>query len=293
MLYIRKSAGERLFDIANSTLLILLCLATLYPFLFVISRSLMSDTERAVRPFALIPQRIDLEAYKFILSSKSLLFRAYQITIFRTIAGTALSLLVESMFAYVISKKSYPLRGPLTAMIAFTLWFSGGLIPSFLLVRSLGILNTVWVYIFPRLMVAWNILIMRNFFAQLPDSLEESAKMDGANEVVILFRIVLPLSTAAIATMALFHAVYHWNEWFTAVIYVNNSRIWPVQVVLRRILDSARQIDLLDQVNPDYQPPTVSVQMATIVVVAFPIIVVYPFIQKYFTKGILIGSIKG
>ena len=117
--------------------------------------------------------------------------------------------------------------------------------------------------------------------------------MDGANEVVILFRIVLPLSTAAIATMALFHAVWHWNEWFTAVIYVNNSRLWPVQVVLRRILDSARQTDLLDQVNPDYQPPTVSVQMATIVVVAFPIIVVYPFIQKYFTKGILIGSIKG
>ena len=293
MLYVKKSIGEKAFDIVNVTLLILLCLGTLYPFMFVISRSLMSDTERALRPFALFPKEIDLEAYRFILGTKSLLFRAYQITLFRTIVGTLLSLLVESMFAYVIAKKTYPLRKPLTVMIAFTLWFSGGLIPTFLLVRSVGLFNTVWVYIVPKLMVAWNILIMRNFFAQIPDSLEESAKMDGANEAAILFRIVIPLSTAVLATMSLFHAVWHWNEWFSAVIYVNNSRLWPVQVVLRGILDSARQNDLLDELNPSDKPPTVSVQMAMIVVVAFPIMVFYPFIQKHFTKGILIGSIKG
>ena len=293
MLYVKKSIGEKAFDIVNVTLLILLCLGTLYPFMFVISRSLMSDTERALRPFALFPKEIDLEAYRFILGTKSLLFRAYQITLFRTIVGTLLSLLVESMFAYVIAKKTYPLRKPLTVMIAFTLWFSGGLIPTFLLVRSVGLFNTVWVYIVPKLMVAWNILIMRNFFAQIPDSLEESAKMDGANEAAILFRILIPLSTAVLATMSLFHAVWHWNEWFSAVIYVNNSRLWPVQVVLRGILDSARQNDLLDELNPSDKPPTVSVQMAMIVVVAFPIMVFYPFIQKHFTKGILIGSIKG
>ena len=293
MLYIKKTIGEKIFDVVNVTLLILLCLATLYPFFYVISRSLMSDTERALRPFGLIPKTIDLTAYKFILGKKSLLFTAYQITIFRTVVGTALSLLIESMFAYVIAKKTYPLRKPLTIMIAITLWFSGGLIPTFLLVRSLGLFNSVWVFIFPKLMVAWNILIMRNFFAQIPDSLEESAKIDGANEATILFRIVLPLSTAGLATMSLFHAVWHWNEWFSAIIYVNNSRLWPVQVVLRRILDSARQVDILDELNPEDQPPTVSVQMAMIVVVAFPIMFVYPFIQKYFTKGILIGSIKG
>jgi ABC-type glycerol-3-phosphate transport system permease component len=178
-------------------------------------------------------------------------------------------------------------------MIAFTMWFGGGLIPSFLLIRSLGLVNSVWVYIIPRLMSAWNILIMRNFFAQVPESLEESARMDGANDAVILFRVVVPLSTAVLATMGLFHAVSHWNEWFSALIYVNDHKKWPVMLVLRQILNEARQTDILDDINPEYKPPTLSVQMATTVVVAFPIIVVYPFIQKHFTKGIMIGSIKG
>ncbi len=293
MLYIRKSRGEAAFDIVNALLLLLLCAATLYPFFYVVSRSLMSDEERAERPFALVPHRIDPAGYLFIFSKKSLLYTAYGITIFRTVVGTLLAVLIEAMFAYVIAKRSYPPRVFLTAMIAFTMWFGGGLIPTFLLIRSLGLVNSVWVYIIPRLMSAWNILIMRNFFAQVPESLEESARIDGANDALILFRIVLPLSTAVLATMGLFHAVSHWNEWFSALIYVNDHRKWPVMLVLRQILNEARQTDILDDINPEYKPPTLSVQMATTVVVAFPIIAVYPFIQKYFTKGIMIGSIKG
>jgi putative aldouronate transport system permease protein len=293
MLYLRRSRGESAFDVLNTVLLLLLCAATLYPFLYVISRSLMSDEERAERPFGLVPHRIDPSGYVFIFSKKSLLYTAYGVTIFRTVVGTVLAVLIEAMFAYVIAKRSYPPRVALTAMIAFTMWFGGGLIPSFLLIRSLGLVNSVWVYIIPRLMSAWNILIMRNFFAQVPESLEESARMDGANDAVILFRIVVPLSTAVLATMGLFHAVSHWNEWFSALIYVNDHKKWPVMLVLRQILNEARQTDILDDINPEYKPPTLSVQMATTVVVAFPIIVVYPFIQKHFTKGIMIGSIKG
>jgi putative aldouronate transport system permease protein len=242
---IKKTRGEIAFDAANVMFLLLLCAANLYPFLYVISRSVMTDAERALRPFAIVPNIIDWSGYKFILSSHSLLISGYKITLFRTIIGTFLSLLIESMFAYAISKKSYPLRIPLTMMISFTLWFDGGLIPSFLLNKSLGLLNSIWVYIVPRLMSAWYILIMRNFFAQIPDSLEESAKIDGASDISVYFRIILPLSGAVLATIGLFHAVNHWNEWFSAIVYINDKKKWPVQVVLRQILNAARQVDIL------------------------------------------------
>lgn len=290
---IKRTRGEVVFDTANAMILLLLCAVTLYPFLYVISRSVMTDAERALRPLAIIPRTIDLSGYKFILGRHSLLITGYQVTIFRTIVGTFLSLLVEGMFAYGIAKKDYPLRIPLTMMIAFTLWFDGGLIPKFLLIKSLGLINSVWVYVIPSLMSAWNILIMRNFFAQIPASLEESAKIDGASDITVFFKIILPLSGAVLATIGLFHAVYHWNEWFSAIVYMADKKKWPAQTVLRQILDAARQSDVLEDINPEYKPPTVTVQMATIVIVAFPIIAVYPFIQKHFTKGVMLGSIKG
>lgn len=290
---VKKSAGELVFEGVNGFILIMICAMMLYPFLYVASRSVMPDAERALNPFSIIPQNFDFSGYEYILSSRSILLNAYYITIFRTVVGSILSLIVEAMLAYVISKKEYPLRIALIAMIAFTMWFSGGLIPHFLLVRSLGLFNSIWVYIIPGLMSAWNILIMRNFFSQIPDSLEESAKIDGANDAVVFFKIVMPLSTAVLATIGLFHMVHHWNEWFNAVIYVSDKKKWPAQVVLRQILDAARQTDIIDEMGSDYKPPTVTVQMATVVVVAFPIVAVYPFIQKYFTKGVTIGSIKG
>ncbi len=290
---LRKTFGEKAFDAINLTFLIFLCAVMLYPILFVCGQSLMSDAERAINPLSIFPKELDLSGYRYILGKGSLLLSGYQITLFRTIIGTILSLLVESMMAYVLAKESYPLRKQITMLIVFTMWFSGGLIPSFLLLKSLGFFNSIWVFIFPRLASAWNILILRNFFAQIPESLEEAARIDGANEITVLFRVILPLSLPALATVGLFHVVYHWNEWFTGIIYITDTHRMPVMVILRRIIAEANQTNILDFSSPEYAPPTVSIQMATIVMVAFPIIAAYPFFQKYFTEGMLIGAVKG
>ncbi|MDC7220886.1 MAG: carbohydrate ABC transporter permease [Spirochaetales bacterium] len=281
------------FDVVNTTILLIICVVTLFPILFVLGRSVMADAERALRPMALFPRTLDWTAYKYILGDGSLIYNGYKITIFRTVVGTALGLLVEAMFAYAISRKNYPFRTILTLMIAFTLWFQSGLIPNFLLIKTLGLMNTTWVYVFANLMTAWNILILRNFFAQVPAELEESARIDGANEVLIFFKIILPLSKPVLATVGLFHAVYQWNEWFTAVLYVNDNTKWPVQVILRQILSTAIQSEVLEDNIVAVAPPAVSVQMAMVVIVTIPILLVYPFIQKHFTKGVMIGSIKG
>lgn len=294
LLKLNKRTKEDLpFIIVNGIILLTICIITLYPLLYVVGRSVMTDAERALRPLALFPRTLDWEAYKYILGNGSLIYNGYKITLYRTIVGSGFGLLVEAMFAYAISRKNYPYRKALTIMIAFTLWFQSGLIPNFLLIKSLGLMNTTWVYLFPRLMTAWNILLLRNFFAQVPAELEESARLDGANDVQIFFRIILPLSMPVLATVGLFHAVYHWNEWFTAVLYVHDKAKWPVQVILRQILATATQNDVLEDSMVAVAPPAVSVQMAMVVIVTIPILAVYPFVQKHFTKGVMVGSIKG
>jgi len=279
-----RTAGSVAFDILNILIMLLLCFITLYPFLFVVSRSFMTEGERAARPYALIPFRgISLEGYKYILGAGSKVLTGYSITFFRVIVGTFLSVLCEAMFAYALSKKYYPLRGFLTVMIAFTLWFGGGLIPTFLVVRAVGLYNSIWVYVIAPLMGAWGIIIMRTFFSQLPESLEESAKLDGANDVTILFRIVFPISTAVLATMALFSVVFHWNEWFMGIIYVSNPNKVPVMVILYQILrQAARSIrgDTWGAESEKNIPPSLSIRMALIVVTAFPVVVAYPFFQS-------------
>ena len=289
-----RSVGSVTFDIANILLMLILVFVMLYPFLFVVSRSVMTEGERAARPYALLPTRgIDIQGYTYILGAGSKVLTGYSITIFRTVVGTILSVLTEAMFAYALSKKYYPMRKFLTMMIAFTLWFGGGLIPTFLVVRAVGLYNSIWVYVIAPLMGAWSIIVMRTFFSQLPESLEESAKLDGANDVTILFRIVFPLSTAVLATMSLFSVVYHWNEWFMGIIYVSNPDKVPVMVILYQILRQAAR-SIRDQTwEAQKVPPSVAIKMALIVVTAFPVVVAYPFFQKYFVKGMLIGSIKG
>ncbi len=254
----------------------------------------MTEGERVVRPYALIPREgINLEGYTYILGAGSKVLTAFSVTFFRVIVGTILSVLAEAMFAYALSKKYYPLRGPLTVMIAITMWFGGGLIPTFLVVRAVGLYNSIWVYVIAPLMGAWGIIVMRTFFSQLPESLEESAKLDGANDITILFRIVFPLSTAVLATMALFSVVYHWNEWFMGIIYVSDPKKLPVMVILYQILRQAARSIRDETWAAEKVPPSVSIRMALIVVTAFPVVVAYPFFQKYFVKGMLIGSIKG
>jgi putative aldouronate transport system permease protein len=290
----RKTTGEITFDIANIVLLILLCLGTLYPFLYVVSRSVMQASDRALHPFAILPrERITLEAYEFIFNKGSKIFKSYAITIFRTVVGTVLSVIVEAMFAYALSKKYFPPRKFLSMAIAITMWFSAGLIPNFLVVRAVGLYNNIWVYVMFPLMSAWYVFIMRTFFSQIPDSLEESARMDGASDVAILIRIILPLSTPVLATISLFHAVYHWNEWFSGIIFIADPTKIPVQALLYQILRMAEQSSMNVELITFRPPPSISVQMAMIVVTAFPIVAAYPFFQKHFVKGMLIGSIKG
>jgi len=293
----RRTAGSVAFDVGNILVLLLLCVITLYPFLFVVSRSLMTDAERVARPYSILPLAgVTFEGYTYMFGEGSRVLQGYAVTLFRTIVGTILSVLCESMFAYALSKKYYPFRGFLTVMIAITLWFSAGIIPRFLVVRMVGLYDSIWVYVLAPLMGAWGIIIMRTFFSQLPDSLEESAKLDGANDMKILFSIVFPLSTPVLATMALFSVVYHWNEWFSGIIYVANPRKVPVMVLLWQTLQQAAA-----QIRGDSRgasvnyvvPPTLTIKMTLIVVTSFPIVAAYPFFQKYFVKGMLIGSIKG
>jgi putative aldouronate transport system permease protein len=202
--------------------------------------------------------------------------------------------LVEAMFGYSLSRKDLPFRNFFTLMVAITMWFNGGLIPTFLVVRTVGLYDSFWALILPKLMIPFNIFIFRSFFSQIPAGLKESARIDGANELQVFWKVILPLSKAVIATLALFHVVTYWNEWFTGVIYIKTDTKLPVQVVLRQILDQAEFAELFpEEIGPDFTPPARMVQMAMIVIVTFPIVVAYPFFQKYFVKGMMVGSIKG
>ncbi len=288
-----RTAGSVVFDVVNVLLMLLLVLVTVYPFLFVVSRSVMTDAERAIRPYALLPLKgITFEGYTYILGGDSKILAGFRVTLFRTLVGTVLTVVGQAMFAYTLSRRYYPLRGPLTVMVAITLWFSAGMIPTFLVVRGIGLYNSIWVYVIAPLMGAWGIIVMRTFFSQLPESLEESAKLDGANDVIVLFRIIFPVSKAIIATMALFAMVYHWNEWFMGIIYASDRDKQPVMVMLYQTLRLAARA-IRDETWLDKAPPTLSIRMALIVVTAFPVVVSYPFFQRYFVKGMLIGSIKG
>lgn len=286
--------GEKIFLVINNIIMVLLCAVMIYPVLFVVGRSVTPEIERALHPLRLIPASFDWSGYKFILSSGSNIVNSYMTTIMRTVIGTTLNIIITMLLAYPLSKQYYPLRKPLTALIVFTMWFSGGLIPSFLLNKNLGLLNNFWVYILPSLVNAYNMIVMRNFFAQIPDSLEESAKLDGANDLRVFFSIYLPLSTASIATITLFYAVAHWNSWFDAMLYMNKKEMWTMQYTLRQLIDSATVSDITTvDASMDFIPPAETVRMATIVIATVPILCVYPFLQKYFVKGMLVGSVKG
>ena len=287
----KKSRGEITFQIINTVFMVLVCAAMLYPMLYVLGHSLMDDAERALNPLRLFPHKLDATGYKYIFTAKNI-WRSYGITLFRTVAGTLITLAISTLLAYPLSRRDYPLRKVLTFVVTFTMWFSGGMIANFLLIRSLGLTNSYWVYIFPHLIDPFHLIILRNFFMQIPESLEDSARIDGANDFVILTRITLPLSKAAIATIALFTAVFHWNTWWDAMLYVSKRELWPVQYLLQQIIASANVFDLSANSNM-VRPPAEAIRMACIIVVTIPILCVYPFVQKYFVKGVMIGSVKG
>jgi putative aldouronate transport system permease protein len=270
----------------------LIAVLTLFPFLYVVVISITPEAEVIRRGLVIIPEAVTFNAYKTVLGSGSGILPAYQITLFRTIVGTTLNLLFTVVGAYVLSKKALPGRSGLLLFVIFTMLFSGGLIPTYIVVRTLELTNTVWALIIPGLISVFNLVVVKGFFEQLPVELEESAKVDGAGELKVLFSIILPLSLPSIATIGLFYAVGHWNSYFDAVIYINKSSLMPLQVILRNILLSSQNQQNVEQVN-DATVSSLAIQMASVIVSTVPILCVYPFIQGHFAKGVMIGAVKG
>lgn len=288
---INLTFGEKVWQATVYFILIVLAVLCLFPFLYVLAVSVTPESEVLRRGIVIIPESFTFIAYKEVFLSHGIV-QAYKITLFRTIVGTALNVFFTIIAAYPLSKKYLPGRSSFLLFIVFTMMFGGGLIPTYLLIRSLGLLDSPWVLIVPHLISAFNLVIIKGFFEQLPAEIEESARVDGASELQSLWKIILPLSMPVIATISLFYAVGHWNSYFDAVVYINDSNLMPLQVILRNILLNVASQNA-DSLANSGTVSTFAVQMAAVVVTTIPILIVYPFMQKHFTKGMLMGSIKG
>ncbi|NOU75292.1 ABC transporter permease subunit [Paenibacillus sp. LMG 31458] len=288
-----SSIGEKLFDIANYLFLAIVALAMILPVMYIVAGSFASDLEIGSRSFFLIPKDITFDAYKFVFKDNTLP-RSLGVSVFITIGGTLVNLFFTFTMAYALSRSHMIGRNVVMNMIIFTMVFSGGIIPTYLVVKSLGLLNTYWAVMLPVAINAFNLIVIKSFFQEIPNELIESARIDGCNDIGVLWRIVLPLSKPVIATFALFYAVAHWNDFFNALIYLSDAKKWPMQVLLRQIVLMATGSLEMGTYDPTYvKPPDQSIKMAIIVVGTLPILMVYPFIQKYFAKGVLIGAVKG
>lgn len=286
-----KSLGSRIFDIVNSAILILVSLAAILPFLYVLAVSFTSPHEVAKGGLILFPKEWSLSAYRYIFSTNTLI-RSLFVTILVTVVGTFINLFMTSVMAYPLSRKRLRGRQGIMLMVLFTMLFSGGMIPMYFIVKYMGLTNTLWSLMIPTAISAFNLIVLKNFFQNIPDELEDSAKIDGSNDLGVFFRIVLPLSGPAIATFALFYAVDHWNTFFNAVLYINDNTKWPLQVYLREIVILA-QSRIGDAGFDEAQIQPLTIRMAVVVFATVPILCVYPFLQKHFTKGVMLGSVKG
>ncbi|MVP02027.1 carbohydrate ABC transporter permease [Paenibacillus lutrae] len=284
---------EKLFQFVNYTVFILIGLTTLLPFVNLISKSLSSESAVISGQVNLFPVGFQLETYAYVLKNEMFL-NSFKISIILTIVGTLLSLFLTTITAYPLSKPRLRGRKWLLLIFIFTMLFSGGLIPMYLLMQNLNLINTLPVLFLPALVNVYNMLIIKNYFEGLPESLEESAKIDGASNLRILFYVILPLSLPVLATIALFFAVYFWNDYFAAMIYITNPSLKPMQLFLKELLVSSSG-EFLKEGNVDAAMNTTpqSIQAASILLATLPILVVYPFLQKYFVKGVLVGSVKG
>ncbi|MCZ8516913.1 carbohydrate ABC transporter permease [Paenibacillus filicis] len=280
---------------AGRFLIILFLLAvtvvTIYPFLYMLSVSLSSDVYVIKNEINLLPKGVNFKAYEVVLNDPRI-WTAYRNTMLYVLAGTPLSLLITAAGAYALSKKDMIFNRSFTLLIVFTMFFNGGMIPTFLVVKNLGLVDSFWSMIVPAAISTWNLIILRTFFLGLPRELEESGKIDGLNDIGIFFRITLPLSTASLATIGLFYAVGIWNNFYSALLYLRNDQLFPLQVVLRNIVMASQMVNGASGVG-DNLVLDEPLKYATIIVSTVPILLVYPFLQKYFVKGALIGSVKG
>lgn len=278
---------DRIVDTVVAVLLVVVGLVALVPLLVVVSASLTPYSEILSNGgYVLLPRDITFDGYIGVWTG-SRIPRAMAITVFITVVGTLINMVLTVLMAYPLSQKELPGRRAILLLLLFTTIFSAGIIPTYLVVQATGLLNTVWAMIIPSAMSVFNVLIMKTFFEGLPRELLESARIDGAGEFKVLFRIVLPLSVPVLLTIGLFYSVGNWNTFMNAVLYVRDIGLQPLQVVVRDLL--ANDVAVTD---PDSVTPTVTVRMAAVVISALPIVLVYPFVQKYFQKGVLLGSVK-
>lgn len=287
----RKTAGDYFITI----LMLLICFVALYPIWYTVVISFNSSEDTLRGGVYFWPREFSLQSYKTVFQDKSII-TAFGVTVLRTLIGTVVSVFFTAMVAYALSKRQIMGNRVYIIIGTITMFFGGGLIPTFVVFKNLGLYNNFLVYIIPSMFNFYNMIIMMSSFRELPVALEESAKLDGANDLLIFIRIVIPLSMPVIATIALFNGVWQWNDYFTGVMYINNADLQPIQTFLYRIIASASAsktvVSLPAGINAQ-QVSSQSVRLATMVVTTLPIVCVYPFLQKYFVKGMLIGSVKG
>lgn len=287
----KETMGAKLFTIVNTILLALIALICLLPFVNVFVSSFASTQEVVAKKFILFPTTFSLDAYRYILSTPTI-FKGLGVSIGVTIAGTVVSMVLTALMAYGLSRKYLAGRDIINFIVVFSMLFSGGMIPTFLVVKAFGLIDSYWSLIFPVAINAFNLIIMRNFFQALPEGLEESAKIDGSNDFGVFLKIMLPLALPSIATLSLFYGVAYWNTYMTAILYITDSAKWPIQVLLRQIVIVSSGMQG-EGTSVDVIPPAQTIKMAVIVIATVPMLIAYPFVQKHFTKGALLGAVKG
>lgn len=288
----RPTKGYRAFRGANAVILSLVVAVTLYPFVNIIARSFSGERQIRAGEVTLWPKGFNLTTYRLVFQD-SMFWRNYGNTVLYTVVSTVVAMVLTTCYAYVLSKRQLRGRTALIGIAVFTMFFTGGLIPNYVLVTSLGLKNSIWAIALPNAISVFNLLVMKAFFESLPTDLEEAAQIDGLSTYGILLRIVLPLSKAVVATMALFYSVSFWNSWFSAFLYLDRADLMPVTVYLRNMImgatggaNAGAATDQLSQVGAN-------IQSVTIVLTALPILCVYPFVQRYFVKGVMLGAVKG
>lgn len=289
---IKVSIGERIFSVLNHAFLVLLAFLCLFPFVNTVAISFSETSAITAGKVLLVPVGFELSAYKAVFQDSTMI-RSMIFTIILTVLFTAIAVLMTVLCAYPLAQKRLKGRKIITVLITFTMYFSGGMIPSYLLVSELNLLNTVWALILPCALNTFNMIIMKSFFMSLPESLSEAAYIDGCNDIGILFKIILPLSMPIIATISLFYAVQRWNGFTDALYYINDSKLYPLQMKLRQLIS----LNMVDQMIMDSQSEEnvaipESIKSASLMFATVPILMVYPWLQKYFVKGVMVGSVK-
>lgn len=293
---IKISIGERVFDIFNAVFMVFLCFVMLYPLWHVICASFSDGRQLSAHMGPLfVPEGFSLNAYKLMMKNPMIL-KGYANTFKILFVGIVVNMVLTSLAAYVLSRKNVMLNKPITLLIIFTMYFSGGMIPGYLNVTGFGLGNTIWAVILPGAVSTYNMIVLRTGFASVPQSLEEAAKIDGASNLRILWQIILPLSRATLAVICLYYAVGHWNSWFNAMLYFEDREKFPLQLILREILVNSGTSDMVGGGSVDVGDASFvsdTVKYAVTVVAVVPILCVYPFLQRYFAKGVMIGAVKG